>query len=160
MVDEALIKKVMWESAKEIFDTMVALPLEQADHEQEQAEQDTSLICSITFMGPLQGCFLMQCHIPSAEKIARAMLMMEPTDPLDETEVSDAFGEVVNMTLGGIKSRLLDTVGEIKISIPTTIKGKEIWPKPPKTAIKTEVMAKFADNRLKLIMLCNEKKGD
>jgi CheY-specific phosphatase CheX len=60
--------------------------------------------------------------------MARAMLMMEPDDPLDETEICDAYGEITNILIGGFKSRIAETVPEMKISIPSVVRGQKITP--------------------------------
>ena len=41
------------------------------------------------------------------------MLAMDPSEELSEAEISDAIGEVTNMIMGGIKTRILDAVGNI-----------------------------------------------
>ena len=54
------------------------------------------------------------------------MLAMEPDAELGEEEISDAFGEVANMVMGSVKSRILPAVGDLDVSIPTVIKGQKL----------------------------------
>ena len=101
-VDLAATKEYIWESTSEAFETMVFLPIEKVDEPDEGLDPALSLICTITFTGQLDGSFSMLCHAETAEKIAPGMLMSEPEDAIEDAEIYDAFGEVVNMTIGGI----------------------------------------------------------
>ena len=162
MADSAL-KNIMLESAKEVFETMIFLPLEETAEQDEEIEQSKSLICSITFTGRRQGCFLAQCRMESAEQIAKGMLMMEPGESVKENEICDAFGEMVNMIIGGIKARLSDTVGELKISILSTITGQPLEPMLGKAVEIVDLATRVEDKILKFVMQYSDKsweKGD
>ena len=61
MVGQDLIKDSIWESTKETFETMVFLPVEEVDVQNDPAASTASLICTITFTGQLQGVFSVLC---------------------------------------------------------------------------------------------------
>lgn len=65
--------------------------------------------------------------------------MLCPDDPLSETESCDAFGEVVNMLIGGFKSRISEVAPDIQISIPSVFEGLDIEPRPRTGASKIDV---------------------
>ena len=152
MIDEGLAKNSILESAKEAFETMIFLPFEETGEDETQTDDSDLLVCSITFTGQLLGCFLVQCDKTCAEKIAKGMLMIEGDDPLAETEICDALGEVVNIILGGIKSRLSGAVVDLNVSIPSMIKGQQIRPLLGRKAKRITVTARAADSPLKLMM--------
>ncbi len=127
-VKEACIQDIVWDSASEAFTTMVPLPIERTDSAAEPSTSTQSLICTITFTGTLQGFFSVLCSCESVERMARAMLMMEPDDPLEEAEICDAYGEITNILIGGLKSRINELVPDMKISIPSVIRGQKITP--------------------------------
>jgi len=55
---------------------------------------------------------------------------MEPTDEMSKEEISDAMGEVTNMIMGSIKSRIQDSIGNLEVSIPSAVsvrKSKTAW---------------------------------
>ena len=158
MIEQDLMKDIMWESAKEVFETMISLPLENVDSQEDEPDCSASLMCTITFSGQIQGGLSVQCPTSSAEQMGKAMLMMEPDEAMQEAEVSDALGEITNMLLGGIKSRLNDVAPDMQISIPTTIKGTDIRPAIGKTAERIELKAKAGDNVIKLITTYKAKK--
>ncbi len=156
-VDLAATKEYIWESTSEAFETMVFLPIEKVDDPGSELDPSSSLICTITFTGQLDGSFSMLCHAKTAEQIARGMLMCEPEDAIEDAEIYDAFGEVVNMTIGGIKARLIDTVGDIQIFIPTVIKGQQIQPEMSKSSPKVELTTKIGDKIVKQMMIFRNK---
>ncbi len=138
MLDQAVLKDAVWDSVKETFGTMITLPVERVDGNVE-LEESQSMICVITFKGQLEGSFSASCAKSCAEKIGKAMLMLGPDDPLSEPESCDAFGEVVNMLIGGFKSRISDIVPDIQISIPSIFEGLDIQPKPRRGASRVDV---------------------
>jgi len=152
MIDQDLIKKSIWESTKETFETMIFLPIEEADG-QDAAESSTSLICTITFKGQMQGAFSILCCVEGVEKIARAMLMLEPADPIEEADICDAFGELNNMIIGGIKTRINDVASDIQISTPSVTKGLEIEPILGKAMQKVDVASKADGELMKMALM-------
>ncbi len=138
MIDQDSLKEHVWDSVKEVFETMIALPVERVDGEVE-LEATQAMVCVITFAGPLEGSFSACCAKACAEKIGKAMLMLGPDDPLSEAESCDAFGEVVNMLIGGFKSRISEIAPDIRISIPSVFEGLDIQPKPRKGAERVDV---------------------
>ena len=52
------------------------------------------------------------------------MLCAEETPA--EAEVIDAMGEIANLVMGGVKTRLLNEVKEIQISIPSVVQGRQL----------------------------------
>lgn len=154
MVEVDAMQDFIWESAKETFETMIFMPLEQAEQEA-PLDLSAALICTITFTGPIQGVFAARTSSETAEKIARAMLMSELDDQLSENEICDALGEVTNMLLGGLKTRLNDTLPDIDISIPSIVKGMEVKPALGRDATKVSVNTK-TDGQSLTIMLAHK----
>jgi CheY-specific phosphatase CheX len=54
------------------------------------------------------------------------MLAMEPDAELGEEEITDAIGEVTNMIMGSLKSRIANVANSIDVSIPTVTRGIEL----------------------------------
>ena len=152
MVDQGLIRNSIWESTKETFETMIFLPVEQADG-QDNPATSTSLICTITFTGQMQGSFSILCCVGGMEKVARAMLMIEGNDSIEESDICDAFGELTNMIIGGIKSRMNNTTPDIQISIPLVTKGLEIQPIISKGMRRIDIATKADGQAMKMAMM-------
>ncbi len=142
MIDEVCLNEALLGGAKEIFETMIFVNLEESCETDEIIEGD-SLLGSITFKGGIEGCFAICCSVPCAKTIALSMLAMDPSEELSEAEISDAIGEVTNMVMGGVKSRILDSTGNLEVSIPMVVSGRGLQNSLGEGAITALVKVKF-----------------
>jgi CheY-specific phosphatase CheX len=156
MIETVALEECLWESAKESFATMIMMPIEKSEDFEAEFDGVQTLIGSITFSDALQGAVMIKCCNKSAENIAKNMLMMEPDEPIEASEVQDAFGEVVNLVIGGFKSRIAESVGNIDISVPMVMEGKEMIPATGADGHKATVFAEGQDCKLKLIVVYKE----
>ncbi|GFO58602.1 chemotaxis protein CheX [Geomonas silvestris] len=111
-------------ATKEVFDTMVMMPLEDSYPLKEPV---TTFHCSVTGMVGLAGTYtgILSIHCPKtlALKVTSNMLGLE-VDEVDD-DVNDALGEIANM-LGGYVKQILSKGGlDINLSIPTVIAGED-----------------------------------
>lgn len=125
MVEEMCLSKALLEGAKEVFETMIFMDLEECTDDDLQIEGD-ALMGTITFKNSLEGCLGICCDMKCSEAIAANMLGLEPGDEISEEDICDAIGEVTNMVMGSVKTRLLEVVEDIQVSIPSVIKGHEL----------------------------------
>lgn len=124
MIEQKTYHETVLEAAKEVFETMIFMEIEPST---KPLNGDSAcLLGSITFRGNLEGCLGISLSWPCGQAIARNMLALEPDTQISEQEVCDAVGEVTNMVMGSIKSRLQDIYPEISVSIPTVVTGKEL----------------------------------
>jgi CheY-specific phosphatase CheX len=79
---------------------------------------------TITFKGEIEGCVGVTFEEEAAKAVSASMLCLEEGEEVSEEDLADAVGEVANMIMGGVKSRLQDEYGAIEISIPTVISGR------------------------------------
>ncbi|MFC1676867.1 chemotaxis protein CheX [Planctomycetota bacterium] len=126
MLEQICISDVLLESAKEVFETMIFMDIEKSSCEDSDVDEDWSLLGSITFKGGLQGCLAICFNTPCAQAIAINMLGMDSADELSEEDVCDAIGEVANMVMGSVKSRLIESTGNLEVSIPSVISGRQL----------------------------------
>lgn len=125
MVTTVSLEDVMLEGAKEVFASMVSMPLERLADPLSESEKETFL-ATITFTGDLEGCFGISCNDVCAKAVTAGMLCMEDASTLGDSEVVDAIGEIANMIMGGIKTRVQHEVTNIEISIPTVVYGRQL----------------------------------
>jgi len=125
MIEQICINEVLIESAKEVFETMVFMDIAEAT-EPDQDVEGWALLGSITFKGNVEGCLAICCNIPCAQAIAINMLGMDTTAELTEADTCDAIGEVANMVMGSVKPRLLEKAGNLEVSIPSVVSGREL----------------------------------
>jgi len=129
MVDEVCFSTALLDGAKEVFETMIFMDLEEFEDSDNAADEANSLLGLITFRNSIEGCLTIRSSIPCARLIAGNMLGVdtpEEINALSNDEVCDAFGEVTNMVMGSIKSRIQTEVGEVSVSIPTVVCGNNL----------------------------------
>lgn len=153
MIEPDLVKTAIWESTKETFETMISLPVEMTEETVEESDPDSSVVCTITFTGPLLGVFALRCSMECAEQMAKTMLMAEPDQNIEQAEVFDALGEITNMVIGGVKTRIRDAAGELNIFIPTTIIGRQIQPAMGKLATRAELVTRVDGKIMQLALI-------
>jgi chemotaxis protein CheX len=111
--------------AKEVFETMIFMSLEPCA-DAGAVVADDGLLGTITFRGGLEGCVGICCSSACAKSIAANMLGMEPGADMSESEIYDAIGEVTNMIMGSFKTRIIESVGDVQVSIPSVIRGNRL----------------------------------
>lgn len=125
MTTTVCLRDVLLASAREVFETMVFMALEESSPE-EAPVQDPALLGTITFKGRLEGCLGICCGATCARAIAASMLGMDASAELGDRDVNDAIGEIANMVLGAVKSRIQNDIGGIEVSIPCVVRGREL----------------------------------
>ena len=159
MVTTMPLKDTVLDSAKEVFETMVFMALEEAQEEGPEME-DTTLLGTITFKGRLEGCLGICCGTRCAGTIAANMLGMDPGEDISEDDVNDAIGEVANMVMGAVKSRILEAVGNVDVSIPSVVQGLELKNSLGDKASEVVVNGSLEDEHLiRFSLLYREKDG-
>ncbi|MEI6808229.1 MAG: chemotaxis protein CheX [bacterium] len=134
-------------SAEQVYETMVftkvtcGLPLIKKEHFPCGAISGTIGITSSLFAGRLSLVFSQE----TAEKSFRSMMMMGDTDPVNESEMKDAVGELANMVAGGAKADLQAQGIDYVISLPTVVVGKDHCLESPKGCETMVIPAKIGD---------------
>lgn len=144
MIKLASLNEILLESAKEIFETMVFIDLAETT-EPDQDIEGWALLGTITFKGAIKGCLTFCCSVPCAEAIATNMLGIDTTEKITEEDTCDAMGEIANMIMGSLKKRLAESVGNLEVSIPSVVSGRELKNNLGEGARKTSVMINIED---------------
>jgi len=156
MVEEMCLTKALLEGAKEVFETMIFMDLEECADDDRHIEGD-ALMGTITFQKSLEGCLGICCGMKSAESIAANMLGLEPGEEISEEDVCDAIGEVSNMVMGSVKTRLLEVVEDIQVSIPSVIKGHELTNSMGDGVNKIALKVSIEDEHIAMLsLLCRD----
>jgi chemotaxis protein CheX len=125
MITTVSLKETLLESAKEVFETMVFMAIEEAGTEGAHVSEP-ALLGTITFKGSLEGCLGICCCESCARTIAANMLGLDSSEKLGDNDVSDAIGEIANMVMGAVKSRIQNEAGNIEVSIPSVVQGRDL----------------------------------
>lgn len=147
MIDEMCFSTALLEGAREVFETMVFMDIEESSEPELQIEGD-SIQGSITFSNTIEGCLTIRCDMPCAKTVAANMLGLDPSDEIADEEVCDAFGEITNMVMGSVKSRAAAEAGELQVSIPTVVRGQNLANSLGESASKVVVKASTEDEHV------------
>ena len=124
MIDQVCLSDTLLQAAQEVFSSMIFMDIEPLP--QPTTLGNETLLSSITFKGDIEGCLTICCELACAKTIAGNMLGIESADGMGEQEWVDAMGEVANMVMGSVKSRLQESTPNIEVSIPSVVSGREI----------------------------------
>lgn len=152
MLKQECFAEALLDGAREVFETMMFMTIEDnVEHDAEVA--GSSLLGSITFKGGIEGCLAVCCDMECAKTIAINMLGMEAGEDVDEDEVADAMGEVANMVMGSLKTRILESVGELNVSIPSVVSGNELVSSLGEGSQKIDMMVNIDEMPAKFSLL-------
>ena len=158
MVDQICLNSSLLDAIKEVFETMIFMDIEEVVEPGDQIQEDT-LLSSITFNGNLEGCLSICGTIDCLKTIAINMLGMEPDDYIGDGNICDAIGEVTNMIMGRIKSRITESFGDIQVSVPLVVRGHHLGSNINNGAEKIVTVVNLEDEGLLEISLLYRNPG-
>lgn len=111
-------------TTRDVFSTMLMMEAEpQSTRADDGAPGPTDGVVGIIgIAGSWVGTGIIICCPELACRASSAMLMSEYTTVVDD--VLDAMGEITNMIIGNIKTALEDRYGQMGISVPTVVYGR------------------------------------
>jgi chemotaxis protein CheX len=107
----------------EVFTTMLRYQLETASAEGWRMDGRPHLAGCIGFFGKLNGVVYIYTAEPFARHIASRLLGMRESEIDSDELVNDAIGELTNMVVGPVKSRLTDHGAQCVLTIPSIVRG-------------------------------------
>jgi len=121
---ETLLESAIRHSVVEVFSTMLSGDIEPGEVSREHACPETAegIVSFIGIAGRWSGTGSIACSSTLACRICSQMLMTE-ANTLNE-EVLDAVAELTNMVIGNVKSSLERHLGDLGLSIPTVVFGR------------------------------------
>lgn len=156
MIDQVCINEALLKGASEVFETMVFMDLAEA-LEPDQRIDGWALLGSITFKGAFEGCLTICCNVDCAKTIALNMLALDSYDAVGEEETCDAIGELTNMLMGSVKARLQDEFGNVEVSIPSVVSGRQLQNNLGDRAVKHLIRINIQDEYVAEISLLYRK---
>ena len=89
----------------------------------------------VQITGDFEGAVTIQLAESKARQVAAIMFAMEPEEIGDE-ELSDAVGELANMTGGNVKSTM---AGSCQLSLPSVTSGRDYHVSVPGTSVRDRI---------------------
>jgi chemotaxis protein CheX len=131
---QALVVSSIRNSVVQVFATMLSSEIETGELLVEHSGPETSdgVVSFIGMAGRWTGTGSLTCSASTACRISSQMLMTE-VGAIDE-EVLDVVAELTNMIIGNVKSELERFIGELGLSLPTVVFGRNFRSKTAGTA--------------------------
>lgn len=144
------ITQFLEESIQNAFSTM-SLGDPQCGEAVTSPIQVDGLICSIGFAGQLEGSVSICLSNESACKIVSKMLGMDINEV--SNDVTDGICEILNIIVGGVKTKSAQIGYNFEVSVPTAVSGHDL--QVAKSEDKTEVDMAFAcdDYEFKIVSI-------
>lgn len=123
-LDESLVTDSLCRATLEVFGTMLSMDAVAGERFTERAPQHPShgLVALIGMAGAWVGTGAITCSAELACKLSSHFLLTQFESVNDE--VLDAMGELTNMIIGNFKNEMETHVGNLGLSIPTVIFGR------------------------------------
>ena len=124
MTESNLLVDAIERATKEVFETMLGAELLLEDPS--RFTTNAGVVSLVGLTGNWSGTGTLSCTPESARLMASRFLMMDvdTLSPSIDSDVLDAVAELTNMVVGNIKNLLSEHLGEMAISIPTVIYGR------------------------------------
>jgi chemotaxis protein CheX len=126
MIDD--LDHLVSSAVSSVFGTMLNLPVVEEAEGAPMVTGEPHLAGSVGFIGIVTGVVFVYSTVSFAHKVTRGMLGTEIIT--GEEIVNDAFGEITNMIVGHIKSRLADRGMTCVLTIPSILRGTNFTIEP------------------------------
>lgn len=123
------IDQLLTSALSGVFVTMLKIPVEKEPAGALIANGEPHVAGSVGFIGTLSGVVYVYSTVSFARKMTRAMVGLKEAE-IQEEMVNDAVGEITNMIVGNIKSRLADRGLACVLTIPSIVRGSHFTIEP------------------------------
>jgi chemotaxis protein CheX len=124
------LEKLIGSAALEVFSTMLSIDLSPCSPDVNAATGEIHIASSVGFIGKLTGVVYLYSTNSLARRLTRSLLGMAPTEAVGNEMVNDAMGELTNMVVGHLKSRLSDRGMPCVLTIPSIVRGNQFCIEP------------------------------
>ena len=121
MIDD--LDQLVTSAVTQIFSTMLGMELRPAPLGSVSSNGDPQIAGAVGFIGRLTGVVYIYTTVPFARRITAAFLGMSDAEVESEEMINDAIGEMANMVVGQMKSRLSDRGIACALTIPSVVRG-------------------------------------
>lgn len=109
------------------FETLLELEATPSSPFDLHTQPNPLVVGSVGFVGVASGVAYIQVTAPFARTLTARMLKI-PEVTVDSDElVNDVMGELANIIVGSVKSRLCDSGNKCALSMPSVVRGKTFY---------------------------------
>jgi chemotaxis protein CheX len=117
------LDELMTTAVTGVFSTMLGMEMQPASLENYSANGAPQVAGSVGFIGQLTGVVYVFTTVPFARRITATLLGLDEAEVEGDEMMHDAMGEMANMLVGQMKSRLADRGMPCVLTIPSVVRG-------------------------------------
>src|SRR5579862_9668527 len=127
-IDE--VREFLKSSVSEVFSTMFNMNARLVALRDFRGSDQTLVVGSVGFIGDANGIVYVYVTEPFARTLACRMLGLAESELDGHEMVNDVIGELSNMIVGSVKSRLCDSGVPCVLTIPSIVRGQNLSAEP------------------------------
>jgi CheY-specific phosphatase CheX len=150
------IEKFTKDAVKLVFQTM--LSMEVATHSPiPESSGEVEIISSVGFIGEVTGSIYLCTNVNLARFATCRMLGLAEHEIDSDTMVNDVLGELGNMIVGHVKSRLCDQGNDCTLTIPSIVRGRRLSVERPTNVAARMLAFTYQGSHFVVEILVKEK---
>lgn len=114
------------EAVREVFQKMLSMEVNPEAPTPLEPDADGQIIGSVGFIGEATGIIYLYADLSFARVITGRLLGLEEAEVDTGEMVTDAIGELSNMVVGYVKSRLGNNGFSCTLTIPSVVRGQQL----------------------------------
>jgi chemotaxis protein CheX len=107
----------------ELFSTMLGMNMVPVPLETDLGNGETHIAGAVGFVGRLSGMVYVYTTLSFGRRITATLLGLQEEDIEGDEMINDAMGEMANMLVGHMKSRISDRGMPCVLTIPSVVRG-------------------------------------
>jgi chemotaxis protein CheX len=128
------LEHLVGSAVTEVMTTMMSFRVQQTPNTINFASGEGHVASAVGFIGKTTGVIYLYASDTFARQMTCRLLGLEDSDIDGDEMVNDAMGELANMVVGHIKSRLVDRGLACVLTIPSIIRGSSFSIEPVSSA--------------------------
>ena len=116
---------------RDVFSTMLSLDVSERPPSALAPDPEGQVVSSVGFIGKLTGAVYLYCTVGFAKVLTGRMLGLDEAEVESGDMINDAVGELSNMIVGSVKSRLCDRGSACTLTLPSIIRGQHLSVEKP-----------------------------
>ena len=141
------IEQLIGTAVGEVFGTMLNLPVAPEPKDTPIQNGEAHVASSVGFIGRLTGVVFLYSTNTFAKRMTGRLLGLEQHEVEGDEMVNDAMGELANMVVGNIKSRLSDRGMPCVLTIPSIVRGQHLSIEPVSSTQRRVFSFRSVDNQ-------------
>jgi chemotaxis protein CheX len=124
------LEELVTSAVTELFTTMLHMNMQSVAVEPSFGNGETHVAGTVGFVGRLTGVVYVYTTLSFARRITATLLALPEAEITEDEMINDAMGEMANMLVGHMKSRIADRGMSCVLTIPSVVRGSHFSVEP------------------------------